>query len=798
MRRLRKIVFRIVGGLVLVLVVAVAGGFLWLRTSLPTLSGEVRLDGLSAEVEIIHDANGIPHIRAASRDDAYFALGFVHARDRLFQMDSMRLLGAGRLSEVIGSFGLPVDRAMRTLGLYRLAEETHARLPADARGHVEAYAAGVNAYLDSRSGALPPEYALLQYSPEPWKPADSLVWGRLMAQWLSGNWRTEALRAALSADLSAEQLADLWPPDEGDTVPTLAVSEDVRKRSAFFAALEGRIPDILRPVSTLASNAWVLSGTVTDTGKPLLANDPHLGFRAPGLWYLARLKAPGLDVTGATAPGVPFHVLGHNDRIAWGLTNGGSDAADLYLERVSASKPGHYDTPDGPRPFVRRTETISVRGGDPVSHIVRETIRGPVISDIGGRFGAAAPEGHVVTLAATGLLADDLTPLAMMRMNRARDWPEFLAALEHFHAPQQNVVYADRAGNIGFVAAGRVPVRSKGDGSAPVPGWDGEHRWSGFIPFESLPQAFNPPSGRFVNANQRSVPDGYPWFLARDWPAPFRAARIRDVLVGGGTRTIESEGELQNDTHSGAAESLVPILLDHARPDTARGRQAVELVRGWDRNMTRAQAAPLIFTAWLAETNRGLYMDELGEHFGSYWRLRPRVARHMLKTRPQWCDDVRTAVREDCAEIVTRSLERALESLGERFGEDMAAWRWGEAHHALFRHQVLGRIPVLRRLGDIRIESDGGAFTVNRSQNRISDPRAPFAGVHGAGYRGIYDLSDPANSLFMVATGPSGNPLSDRYASMTRDWRDGRYVRIAPSRAAALDGATGILKLVPG
>ena len=798
MRRLRKIFFRTFGALALLAVVAAVGGFLWLRTSLPTLSGEMRLNGLGAEVEIIHDANGIPHISAASRDDAYFALGFVHARDRLFQMDSMRLLGAGRLSEIIGSFGLPVDRAMRTLGLYRLAEETYARLPADARGHVEAYAAGVNAYLDSRSGALPPEYALLQYSPEPWLPADSLVWGRLMAQWLSGNWRTESLRAALSERLSAEQLADLWPADDGGAAPTLAVSEDVRRQSASFAALQGRIPDILRPVSTLASNAWVLSGTSTESGKPLLANDPHLGFRAPGLWYLARLKAPGLDVSGATTPGVPFHILGHNGRIAWGLTNGGSDAADLYLERLSGSKPGHYDTPDGPRPFVRRTETIRVRGGDPVDHVVRETVRGPVISDIGGRFGAVAPDGHVVTLASTGLRDDDLTPLALMKINHAHDWPGFLAALENFHAPQQNVVYADTAGNIGFVVAGRVPVRSRGDGSAPVPGWDGEHRWSGFIPFEELPRALNPPSGRFVNANQRGVPDDYPWFVARDWPPSYRAARIQDVLADGRLRTVESEGHLQNDTQSAAAESLVPVLLDHARPDTARGRVAVELLRSWDRNMTRAQGAPLIFTAWLAETNRGLYLDELGEHFDSYWRLRPRVVRHMLRTRPQWCDDVRTPAREDCTQVVTQSLERALESLEEKFGGDMAAWRWGEAHHAVFRHQVLGRIPVLRRLGDIRIESDGGAFTVNRSQNRISNPRAPFAGVHGAGYRGIYDLSDLGNSRFMIATGPSGNPLSENYASMTRDWRDGKYVRIAVLRATVLESATGILKLVPG
>lgn len=795
LRRTRRVLARLAAGFLTLAVVTGAGGFLWLRTSLPDLSGELRVAGVDAAVEIVHDANGIPHIRAATAGDAYFGLGFVHARDRLFQMDSMRLLASGRLSEAVGPAALPVDRAMRTLGLRRLAEETHRRLPDSVRRVLDAYAAGVNAFLETRRGAPPPEYVLLQRGPEPWKPADSLVWGRLMALFLSWNWRTEALRAALSERLTPSQLADLWPSGGGR--PTMELSGAVRESSAGFARLLDGIPDALVPAAGEASNAWVLSGRLTASGKPLLANDPHLGFSAPGRWYPARIEAPGIDVAGVTPPGVPLHVLGHNGRIAWGLTNGGADTSDLYLERLSASSLGHYDTPEGPRPFASRIETILVRGGDPVAHEVRETVHGPVVSDLEGRFGAAAPAGHVVALSATGLAADDLTPFGLMKLNRAGNWREFLDAVADVHAPHQNVFFADTDGNIGFVAAGRVPVRARGDGSVPVPGWDGDHGWSGFVPFDALPRAFNPPSGLLVNANQRSVPDDYPWFLAREWPEAYRAERIREALAAAGLQTVALSGRLQNDARSLAAEALVPALLKHAEPRTGREARAVDLLRKWDGNMTRDQAGPLVFTAWLAEANRGLYADELGEYFDRYWRLRPEVVRHMLERRRGWCDDVRTDDVEDCGDAVTRSLERALDDLEDRFGSDMSAWRWGEAHEAVFRHMLFGRIPVLRLLGDIRIESDGGAFTVNRGQNRISDGRAPYAGVHGAGYRAVHDLADLENSRFMIATGPSGNPLSRGYDSMTRDWRDGKYFAIAMSRARALEAAVGVFRLLP-
>ena len=791
-RRLRSAAISLI-----VLAVAAAGGaWYWLDTSLPDLSGRIALPGLAHDAEVIYDANGIPHIRAASLDDAYRALGFVHARDRLFQMDVMRRLAAGRLSEVIGPQTVPIDRAMRTLGIYRLAAQTLGRLPEKVRAYLQAYADGVNAYLKTRDGALPPEFLALGYRPEPWRPADSLVWGRLMALRLSGNRHTEALRMALAARLSPAQIADLWPCDDGGPPPTLADAGDARRLAPMFARLLDALPAAIARTSD--SNSWAVDGRHSQTGRPLLANDPHLGYRAPIMWYLAQVQAPGLDVTGATVPGVPFTVLGHNARIAWAFTSTESDTQDLFVERLSAGKPGYYDTPDGPAPFATHTERIAVKDGAPVEITVRSTRHGPVISDLDDGLTSLAGTGHVVALAATALRPDDMTAQALFGINVAGDWQTFRSALRDFDSPQQNITYADVDGNIGFIAPGRVPVRKSGDGSAPVPGWSGAYDWNGFIPFDDLPQALNPAAGRIVNANHRIVPPSYPWLLTRDWPPPYRAKRIYEKLDAEGAQNLATTADLQTDVRSDAAAAVLPVLMGLASPGDARARQALDILRDWNFEMRRDLAAPLIFTAWLAEVNRGLYADELGPQFTAYFGLHPRVVLNMLEHRQAWCDDITTPRKESCGEVVSQALDRALARLASRFGDTLQHWRWGDAHQAVFAHPVFGRIPVLRRVATLRIASDGGAFTVNRGQNRVTDRRAPFADVHGPGLRAIYDLSDLANSRFALATGESGNPLSSRYGDLMLLWRDGRYFRIPTTRAGAADGAKGILTLTPG
>lgn len=777
-----------------------SGGYLWLRTSLPQISGTIRVAGLSGLVEIIRDREGIPHIRAKSAKDAYFALGFVHAQDRLFQMDFMRRLGAGRLSEVMGDPTIRIDKLMRTLGLYRLAEESARRMSADSRAALDAYTSGVNAYMDSRAGLLPIEFVFLWYTPKRWRPADSLVWGRMMAFRLTGNWGDEALRARLTGKLPAERIEELWPEYDGKAPATLpaARAADNSEIRHHFARLMDDFPDAMRRVT--ASNSWLLSGKHTQSGKPILANDPHLGFQAPNLWYLARMEAPGLSLTGATVPGVPYHVLGHNGKAAWAFTTTESDTQDLYLERLTEGSTDTYDTPDGPKPFTVREEVIQVSGGEPVRLKVRSTRHGPVVSDLDKDLRATAGNKHVVALAATALRPEDRTAEAIHGFGRAQDWPAFREAARLFHAPQQNISYADTEGNVGFIAPALVPLRKNGNGIAPSPGWTDDHEWNGFIPFEQLPQAFNPESGRIVNANHRVAPKGYPYYLGHIRTPPYRAERIHRVLDSapgnGGKHALEGFAGLQKDALSLTFIDLKPLMMIRA-PRNQTALKAYELLSKWDGRMDRDRPEPLIFVAWLRAFNRQLYEDELGEAFSAYWGLHPAFVRRALTDRGHWCDDTKTPKKQSCEIVLERSLEMAVAELAEEYGDDPTSWRWGQAHYARFRHILFGWIPVLNRIFDIVIPSDGGAFTVNRAQMRIGDKRRPFASVHGPGYRAVYDLSDLDKSLFMQATGQSGNFLSPLYDNLTERWRDGKYLTIPRSRQAAMAGARGVLKLAP-
>ena len=780
-------------------VIAAFGGYIYLRTSLPSLDGEIRLAGLRDSVEVIYDVNGIPHIRAATIEDAYFALGFVHARDRLFQMDFVRRLGSGTLSEVVGERTLPFDRMARTLGIRRSGEQTLSLLPEDAKSVVEQYCDGVNAWLETRWGALPPEFLLIGYEPEPWTPGDVLTRSRLTLASLVWEWKNEALRGALGARLSPGQFASLFPKETDDVPPTVSETRMLPPEiGRMFAALADVIPDGRR-VEVAASNAWALGGSRTASGKPLLASDPHLSLDSPVPWYLVRMEAPGLSLAGATLPGTPVFVLGHNGAIAWAGTSTGSDVSDFFVERVSKGKPKHYDTPEGPRPFDTRTETIAVKDTEPNRLTVRETRHGPVVSDLAPNFVDYPKRDHVISFSSTLLRGDDMTFLAFLRLNQAQNWNEFAAAMTHFHSPQQNMTYADTEGNIGFVAPGRVPIRRNGEGWIPSPGWTGEWDWVGFVPFDELPRTFNPPSNIIVNANQRIVSRDYPWFLARRWSPHYRAERIYAHIEGQTPRTVKTEIELQHDTFSGAADTLIPLFLGLASvdPPNERRDRALKILGGWDRHMSRGSAAPLIFAAWLGEVNRGLYADELGDLFQHFFDLRPRLVAHMLTESQTWCNNVNTPAPEDCTGVVTAALTRALDLLERAHGDNMEAWRWGKAHEAVFDHIVLGRVPVLKRFADIRIETAGGGFTVNRGRHTISDADEPFANVHGSAYRAVYDLSDLSKSLFSVGTGPSGNFLSWRYDNTTRRWRDGEYIRIPESRAEALRDAMGVLTILP-
>jgi len=799
---IRRVVAVVLALLALVVVVPAvgAGGFLlWMREQMPKDSGSVTVPGLDRPVDILRDRNGVPHIFAATERDAYFALGYVHAQDRLWQMETMRRAGAGRMSELVGTrFGdwaLRLDRSMRTLGVYRRSEAIYEEMSPDVRAAFDSYAAGVNAWMATRTEALPIEFQLLRHTPEPWRPADSIVWGKLMALQLSANSYDELFRARALQSLSPQQVQDLFPADPPGTPVTLAAElKEMEQRGDLQRALAA-LPNL---GFDTASNEWALTGDRSATGKPILANDPHLGLEAPILWYLARIVTPKHSIAGATIPGVPLHILGHNSHVAWGFTTTHSDTQDLFIEKIDPQDPARYITPDGPQPFATHTETIRIAGQPDETLTVRETRHGPVLTspDTAG----VAPEGHVLALAFPGLTANnDTTPEALYRLNHAENADAAREALFLHVAPQQNVVYADTEGTLGFLSPALVPVRRAGDGRVPVPGWTGEYDWVGYIPFDALPQAVNPPSGQFVNANNAVVGPGYPYLLGTDWPDPSRARRIEEML-GTGNHTVEQVVAQQMDTVSLPARDLLPTMLSLLQTVPADGRQvdeAVALLKGWDGRMTRDRPEPLIFDWWLRELVRTLYADKLGPLFLAYWDLRPRAVQRALTEAPQWCDDTTTPAKESCAVTVASALKSALSQIERRHGANVAAWRWGDEHRADLTHKLMGRVPLLNRLFDLSIETDGDAFTVNRGTTRVRDPQDPFAHVHGAGLRAVYDLADLGNSRFMIATGQSGNPLSPHWGDLVRSWRDGGTLRLTGDRGTLSTDGAKVLTLTP-
>jgi penicillin amidase len=792
-----KLVLRAFVALALLIAVAAAGGYVWLRQSLPQLEGSLSLSGLKAPLEIVRDRHGVPHIYAGSVEDAQFGLGFVHAQDRLWQMEMNRRIGSGRLSEALGAATLDADKFLRVLGVRRAAEATLKSLNVQARGELDAYAAGVNAFLAQRSGPLPPEFLLTGVSPEPWQIADSVAWIKMMAWDLGGNWRSELLRLRLAKKLATAQIGEFLPPYPGDAPLALADYGALYRQLDASKLASLAIPGISE---SGASNNWVMDGSRTASGKPLLANDPHLGLAAPAVWYFAHLSAPGYEVMGATLPGVPGVVLGRNARIAWGFTNTGPDVQDLYVERVDAA--GQVLTPGGWRKLASRSEVIKVKGQADAALTVRESRHGPLISDALKPAADALPQGYALALAWTALRTDDLSVQVAGRFARAGNWGEFLAAAREFHSPQQNMVYADIEGNIGFVAPGRIPVRKPENdlkGQAPAPGWDAKYDWNGFIAFEELPQSYNPASGELMTANHKIVPDDYPHYLTSEWVLPYRAQRITQLLGATPKHTPQSFAKIQADTVSLQVREILPLLLKTRTAD-AEAQQILQELGKWNADMAVDAAEPLIVSAWLRELGRLIYADELGDMFDGAWEHRASFMHEVLADKAgqgRWCDDVATPAKESCAELLPRALDLALADLKRRYGNERRQWRWGEAHFALSEHRPFGRQAQLAKLFDVRVPSPGDTYTVDVGRNTLSNEAAPFASRHSASLRAIYDLADPDKSMYIHSTGQSGNLLSPLYKNFAERWARTEYIPMSMKRSDAAAESMGTLKLQP-
>lgn len=796
----------------LLLAVALAAGLLWYRSaSQPQIDGKLTIAGLAAPVDIVRDAEGIPHIYAQNTDDAYFALGFVHAQDRLWQLELNRRIAAGRMAEILGPNALPTDRFLRTLGVRRNAEKILANLAPDTRAVLDAYTRGINAYLARRSGPLPPEFILAGApAPTDWQPADSIGWQTMMAWDLGANWTQEILRMRLAQQLPLARINEFMAPYPGDKpLPTRDYTELYRQLPDTAQQLAA-VAEIAPPshVDGMGSNNWAVAGSKSASGKPLLANDPHLGLSAPALWYFAHLSAPGLNVIGATLPGIPGVVLGRNDRIAWSFTNTAPDVQDLYIEQINPADGRQYRTPGGWANFEVRMETIRVKGQPDVNLEVRETRHGPVISGALALLEKTALDAqkHVVAFAWTALRPDDLTLQAGIRFNRAGNWQEFLAAARDFGAPQQSMVFADVDGNIGFIAPGRVPIRKAANdlkGLAPAPGWDSRYDWDGFIPFERLPRSFNPASGQLATANEKIVGDDYPYFLTSEWTLPYRAHRIAAMLAATAKHDLESFAVMQKDDVSLAVRELLPILRK-TKPVSTRAQSVLDQLQGWEGGMEANRAEPLIVSAWLREISWRLFADELGESLmRDYWEHR-NVHQPMVNVltnkegQARWCGNAAAPAADDtCASLIAVSLESALNDLEQRYGRDRSKWRWGEAHAARSEHRPFGKMPTLARLFDIRVPTPGDTYTINVGRNNPRDENEPFANRHAASLRALYDLADLENSRFIHSTGQSGNMLSPLYRNFSERWARVEYLPMRTRREAVEQNQLGTLRLSP-
>jgi penicillin G amidase len=774
------------------------------RAALPKVEGTVRLPGLREPVEVLWDRWGVPHIYARNTRDLYFAQGYVMASERLFQMDFFLRLGSGQLSQLFGEFTLPMDRFIRTLGWNRAATHLISQWDDLALESGEAAMDGIRTWIE-RMPSKPIEYEILSLDPE--LPDGMPGLGRaasaavFMAWSLSGNWDAELLRAEISERLGWEAMVALFPD-----VQTLPPAVRPGKRGADGARRSAL--DLLRAAPPLpggqGSNNWVVSGSRSATGMPLLANDPHILAQMPSIWFEAHLSAPGIDVRGVALPFAPGIVLGHNERIAWGATNVGGDVQDLYLERLNPE--GTAALFDGMwEPLTVHREEIAVRGrAEPEILEVKETRHGPILdSYMVGLVDLDVVQGGITETYALRWVGLEEGPSnsTVHRLNTAENFEQFRAALEEWTCPGQNFVYADVDGNIGYQCTGIHPIRGRGDGTLPVPGWDSEYEWQGYVPFEELPWAYNPEEGFIATANAKPHDDTYPYLLGHDFLPPFRARRVAQMITERDRHDVESFAAMQFDWLSLPAMDIVPRLLE-AEPHGDRQKQAVELLANWDRRLSPDSAAAAVYQVWCIRLARAILLPQLGQ----------QLYEHFYAKR-QWSNEFQTTVlprlleyptarwfgadgREARDAVLRRSLDEALDELTDRLGEDMGSWSWGAIHPVRFVGRLGNVIPDLAGLFTGGEAPWGGdEMTVNQG---TFDPGADTYQVAVvASWREIIDLSDLDNSIGTHTVGQSGNPASPHFNDLFPLWSKGQHHPLPFTRHAVEAVTKSKLDLVP-
>ncbi len=805
------------GAVVLALLAGVIA-YWFLSRSLPDYNEDFTLQGITSPVEIVRNNDNVPHIFGQTDADVYFALGFAHAQDRLWQMTMLRRTAQGRLSEVFGNRTLKVDELLRRYDLYNLSIQSVAVQSPETITALEAYSAGVNAWINQVNvgarGRGAPEFFFFSNEIAAWQPADSIAIIKLMALQLSSHLESEVLRARISLILPQDRLHDILPDDQskGVTAPDYAsLFPDIRPS---MAPIQTASDDPLSPFPRIdlagASNAWAAAPNRAAAQGTLLANDPHLGFTAPTIWYLARLDLQSGGVIGATIPGVPAVLIGRSEALGWGLTSSYLDDQDVFIEQLNPDNPEEYQTPTGWKAFETRRSIITVLDAEPVTVTLRWSDNGPILPGSHYDLGSITPEGDVAALSWTALSPADTSMTSALQLMQAKSIPQALEAASLFIAPSQNLMLADKDG-IAMQVIGAMPKRDvahQSQGRIPSPGWIATNRWQGMFPYADNPRFLTPASGLLGNTNNKTVDTPFPHHLSFEWGDTQRIQRWLTLMKQREVHTRDSFIEAQLDTVSPTARTLLPLIgadlwfTGEAAPEgtpDARRQQALKLLADWNGEMNEHLPEPLIAEAWMRALQDRLIRDDLGPLADSFTHVEPDfIARVYRNTDGAsiWCDVIQSAAVESCTDVARMALDDALLGLSETYGPALESWRWGDAHQATHDHPVLGDVPGLRYFVNIRQSTSGGDTTLQRGRTRGTGEN-PYENVHGAGYRGVYDFADPDSSVFITATGQSGHPLSRFYDDLGALWRRGEYVPMSLDPELARAGAVGVTVLTP-
>ena len=814
-----KWLLRIAAGLVILAVALVALGYFLASQSLPDYDREVAVEGIAAPVEIVRDHANVPHIFGADDADVFFGLGYAHAQDRLWQMIMLRRTVQGRLSEVFGPRTIAIDRLLRRLDLYRLAVQSEEVQDAETRTALDAYAAGVNARLaeinDQALGRGAPELFIFNAPVAPWQPADSLAIVKLLGLRLSGHLQDEVLRARTALMLDDEaRLRDILPDAPGAPIAALPEYSALFPGLPRYAEAPPAPDDPLWPAPRRglagASNAWSAAPSRSAAGGTLLANDPHLGFSAPVIWYLARLQLTRGDVIGATIPGIPAVLTGRSARLGWGLTSSYLDDQDLHIEQLNPDNPEEYLTPEGFKPFESRPSIIDIKGAPPITLTLRWTENGPVLPGSDFALETITPPGHVVSLSWTALSPRDTSLSAAIAVMGAGTVQEAIAVSEGYIAPSQNLSLVDQ-NTIAMKLIGAVPQRDpnhQSQGRMPSPGWRAENRWLGRAPYADNPEFVAPPGGILGNTNNKMVDRPFPDHISFDWGDTQRINRWQRLMQARQVHTRDSFIEAQLDPVSFTARSLLPLIgadlwfTGESAPEGTPERQrqiALALLADWNGEMNEHLPEPLIYAAWVRALQKRLIEDELGPLADAFEHVEPLFIERVYRDidgASIWCDVRQSAPKETCTDIARMALDDALIWIGDKYGTALESLRWGDAHQATHDHEVLGEVPILRHFVNIRQSTSGGDNTLQRGRTSGHDPD-PFQNVHGPGYRGVYDFADPDSSVFVTSTGQSGHFLSRHYDDLAHLWRRGEYVPMSLDEDLARAAAVGVTILTP-